>query len=1526
MSSTTDTENHSEFGGNPINATSSNEMARKYVVEKLIDHNYRMWRTRMELILERTNLIRIVNGSEVIPSTEPDLSDWKSRDLDARMEIIMHLSDRQVDHVRSLGSARAMWDHLKQLHQPSDGTTKIFSYRTLMNMEMREGEPTDTFISNWQRQLDAAISAGNIIDETSKCEILMGSLPESWITFVSIHSNEKDLNLQTLIAKIKQDELRRKKPNGQTDTSHTSHMAMAASMRHHYKGNSYKGNYHKPKTFQKFHPRNKPPQGGAGAITMSTIFCRYCNKPGHLERECRKKQFDQKGKGRRFYPQANNATLQSNNKEYEDGDNNFIQAFMCEMEVKQTKGGFRSGSNKIEAYMAVAKSENGENLWFLDTGATHHLTHNKSLLHNYKALPQALEVRFGDNGTKAAIGKGEVHLSINQTRRMSIPNVHYVLGITKNLLSVSEATTNGTIIEFHSNCAIIKHKLPNGEMLITSCPKLGRLYPLQMMEETQIEAHTTLGNIITNTTLLWHYRLGHLNPKSMKTIQTHKLSEGVPTTPFRHLPLCEGCIFGKQSRQPFPHSASQTERRLQLVHSDLCGPMPTTSLNGNKYFISFIDDHTRFTIIYFLKAKSEAFNAFKTYKVYMENQCQSKINTIRTDNGGEYFSHEWIKFCQEHGIRHQHTVPYTPQQNGVAERKNRTLLDASRSMLQVARLHNQFWQEAIATACYLQNRSPHKALGLNTPYSKWFGHKPNLSHLRVFGATAYGHIPLEKRRKLDPHARKGIFVGYGELAGVKAYKLFDLKTKKFLFSRSVTFDEEGLFSNPPTKVEHSQNVNTNLLMPLNILHRKEYKGPITKEQVQKLDEDATIQKEVTHYHHQIPFKSNVHYYHPHQPSKDEDDEQQQQQSSMDELHEINNEERPSTPTHVLSSSSSLEFSPKDGDNFDDPGGTNKEVSYDNFSHSNLKNEEYFQTLIPRKPRSKRKFKNINELMEITEPIEMLSVDVHNNDIDEDFMDDHDQVFDLTPKKALHGPDATQWEAAMQAEMDALCRNKTWTLVPRPKDRNVISCKWVLTKKTDAHGIVVRFKARVVARGFSQIPGIDFKDTFAPTLKMVPLRLMFSISASLNLELHHLDIETAFLHGDLEEEIYMEQPSHFVDPQFPNYVCKLHKSLYGLKQSPRMWHFKLHTYLVSIGFNRLQAEPNIYIRKDGAIYVIIGVYVDDLPIASNSIASIRKTINQLKEKFPVKDLGPLEYCLGIKVTRNRIEGTLTLTQQKLVDDILQKFEMVDCKPISTPMTVPCKLSTNDSPMSIEEEHIMKTLPYRQILGSIRYLVSCTRPDLSYCAGFLSRFMQNPGLAHWQALKRVLRYLKYTKDMGLTYRSFQSKNSSQLSEWINTSLVGWTDSDWGGDLDTSRSTSGMVFIFGGAAIAWKSKRQVSVALSSTEAEYVAAALTAKEGLWIKTIIEELDIFKLMEMKIFCDNQSCIKLSTNPKITDQNKHIRARHHFIRELVESKEMLLHYTSTTTMWADFLTKPVSHQKHWNCCNKIGLYLQKANN
>jgi hypothetical protein len=543
---------------------------------------------------------------------------------------------------------------------------------------------------------------------------------------------------------------------------------------------------------------------------------------------------------------------------------------------------------------------------------------------------------------------------------------------------------------------------------------------------------------------------------------------------------------------------------------------------------------------------------------------------------------------------------------------------------------------------------------------------------------------------------------------------------------------------------------------------------------------------------------------------------------------------------------------------------------ENNVHSSLADEyEYFHDESPSK---NQKFRSLHDIMADSEPMDAVVAELSSrsdsSQVDLDLISD--SSFPLSVADAIKGPDGVKWIEAMQSELNSLIRNNTWDLVPRPGDRRIISNKWVLTKKYDANGVLLRFKARLVARGFTRVPGLDFTDTFAPTLKSTPRRLLFALTAGLNLELHHLDIETAFLHGDLDEDIYMEQPPYFVDPQFPQYVCKLKKSLYGLKQSPRMWHLKLHTYLTSIGFVRLQAEPNLYIRKEDSVFTIIGVYVDDIPIASNSSIHMKKAINQLKEKFPVKDLGSLEYFLGIKVTRNRVDGTLTLSQRKLLHAILLKYEMADCKPIHTPMIVACKLSMNDCPSTPTEEEFMATLPYRQILGSIRYLVSCTRPDLSYCAGFLSRFMHNPGIAHWQPLKRVLRYLQYTKDTGITYHNFQLQNSSHRNGYLQAPLCGWSDSDWGGDIDTSRSTSGMVFLFAGGAISWRSKRQDSVALSSTEAEYIAAALTSKEGLWIKTICEELDIFKLSEVKIYCDNQSCIKLAENPKITDQNKHI--------------------------------------------------------
>ena len=1440
----------------------SSTLTRRYTVEKLTENNYRMWKLRMNLILERAELLDIVSGEETKPTKNPELKEWRRKDLDARMEIIMHLSDDQVDFIKDLETSKEIWDTLKERHEPSDRTTKIYTLRHLVTMEMNESDSIDIFIKNWQSALDAALSAGNKIDEEMKFDLILGSLPDSWDTFITTHGNDKSSNIRDLFVKMRREELRRRKPKFQNDGS----TAMAATIRQH--GQSTQQSTPRAQQLQ----RTGATRGVGGISSISTIICRYCHKPGHIERYCRSKRYDQQNRGRKSNPQAHNALITDDeDTSLTDEDTSFIHAFTCHLQAE----------DEIQLFMAGLQSTN-QNLWFLDTGATHHLTHSREWLHDYKMLSKPLEVRFGDNGMKMAIGKGTINLPINSKSTITMTNVYFVPGLAKNLLSVSEATSNGMVLEFHNNHAIIHHKLSSGEEIKTTCPRMGRLYPLKVMENTLIEANMVSSHHEIDPTLLWHHRLGHLHPKSMKASQIHTIMEGIPRKPFNYLPICEGCIYGKQYRQKFPLHTHQSKQPLELVHSDLCGPLQTSSITGNNYFITFIDDYTRFTIVYFLKSKSEAFKAFTSYKALVENQSQFKIKIIRTDNGGEYCSKEWIFFCNTHGIRHEHTIPYNPQQNGVAERKNRTLLDASRSMLQVAGLPNQFWQEAVATTCYLQNRSPHKVLGLHTPYFFWFDKKPQVGHLRIFGAIAYSYIPTKLRKKLDPHSKKCVFVGYGESNGIKGYKLYDPQNKKFFYNRSVTINEEPLIL---------RNLNTNAS-----------KIMLSSEKFSKDDYNMSEGMKIKNW-------------------KNEHDQAKGATSSP--LEDSIFEDKDCRDT-TCEFQVELARSGKGKEKIEeeDPLWCENRKYEEKNDEASTSQKQSTSPILPRK----EKHRSLREIYEVTKPLEALFVDLHEYNLDnfEEYQMDN---LHPTVEEALASKDAAEWKEAMHKEIDALKKNDTWVLIPPPKGKNIISCKWVLTKKCDANGHVTRLKARLVARGFRQVYGVDYNETFAPTLKMVPLRLLLSITAGLNLELHHLDVETAFLHGDLNEEIYMKQPPFFEDSKYPKYVCKLRKSLYGLKQSPRMWHIKLHTYLETIGFKRLQAEPNLYIRKEGKFFVILGVYVDDLPIASNCGNALKKVIDELKDKFPIKDLGPLEFCLGIKVSRNRTEGKLTLSQRKLIEEILEKYDMKDCKPIQTPMTVPCKLSTDDCPKTTMEEEIMATIPYRQILGSIRYLVSCTRPDLSFCAGFLSRFMQNPGLEHWKALKRILRYLQHTKDMVLTYHTFQIQNPSQLNGYLHTpALDGWTDSDWGGDIDTSRSTSGMVFTFAGGAIAWRSKRQSSVALSSTEAEYVAAALTAKEGLWIKTILEELDIINISGVNIYCDNQSCMKLAQNPKITDQNKHIRARHHFIRDLIEDKEMTIHYTSTNTMWADFLTKPVPQQKHYNCCIKLGLNIVKTNN
>jgi len=365
-----------------------------------------------------------------------------------------------------------------------------------------------------------------------------------------------------------------------------------------------------------------------------------------------------------------------------------------------------------------------------------------------------------------------------------VDNVLYVPGLKRNLLSISQITREKEhlIVEFNASKCLIKDTSQRYKIVLQGIEEDG-MYMLDISKKLQ----QSLKIFVKNEGKLWHERYGHLNFTYLNLM--HKLGMVIGLPNIQHDKyLCEAFLHGKQSRDHFEKQGAWRERKpLELIHSDLCGPMQTLSIGGSKYFLSFIDDFSRKIWVYFLKNKFEVFEKFQEFKIMVEKEFGQSIKTLISDNGGEFKSNDFMNFCKYHGIKRQFTTPYTPQQNGVAERKNRTIVEMARSMLQGSKLGNQFWEDVVHTSIYLLNRSPTKVVRNVTPEELWSGRKPRIGHLKIFGSTCYMHIPKEKRRKLDNKSKRCIFVGYSDYA--KAYRLYDEETNDIIISRDVKFDE-----------------------------------------------------------------------------------------------------------------------------------------------------------------------------------------------------------------------------------------------------------------------------------------------------------------------------------------------------------------------------------------------------------------------------------------------------------------------------------------------------------------------------------------------------------------------------------------------------------------------------------------------------------------------------------------------------------------------------------------------------------------
>jgi hypothetical protein len=808
----------------------------------------------------------------------------------------------------------------------------------------------------------------------------------------------------------------------------------------------------------------------------------------------------------------------------------------------------------------------------------------------------------------------------------------------------------------------------------------------------------------------------------------------------------------------------------------------------------------------------------------VENQTGKKIRVLRWDNGGEYTSKEFMDFCAGEGIRRELTVPYNPQQNGVAERKNRAIVGAARAMLHDQGLPLFLWAEACYTAVYLQNRSPHKAVGSMTPEEAFSGKKPEVGHFRIFGCTTYSYVPSEKRTKLEPMAERGIFVGYSETS--KAFRIYLPSLRKTVLRRDVRFEEDGAFRKSRGTERGEQSSSQIQVSPQQTTVTQSSGPPVSVTGPQSSGSQATDPQ-------------------------------------------VSGSGTSGSTTGSLSSADGVEQ------------GESPPLD----TTSERKKPKWLRDILSDAQGS---VGNPKEAVRESKPPERFC----------SYIAMVSSIRESEPSTFEEATSRQVWRDAMMEEYNSIMKNDVWEVVPRPEGKSVVTSKWLYKLKHAADGSIEKYKARFVARGFSQVEGVDYDETFAPVARYTSIRAVISIAAEMGWKIHQMDVKTAFLNGLIEEEVYIEQPLGFEVHGRESHVCRLKKALYGLKQAPRAWYSRIDAYLQQLGFEKSEADPNLYFIMVGEDPLILLLYVDDLFItgAERLISSCKES---LASEFEMTDIGLMHYFLGLEVWQE--PGHIFLGQGKYVCDILSRFQMGDSRPMTTPMI------TNWKKLHASESQLVDSTLYRQLIGSLMYLVN-TRPDICFAVNTLSQFMVEPRRVHWVAAKHVLRYLCGTVDYGLDYHRGDGVR-----------LVGYTDSDWAGCVSDRKSTSGCCFGLGSAVVSWFSRKQKSVALSSAEAEYMAASQASCEALWLRKMLIGLFGVQLRPTVIYCDNQSCIKLSENPVFHDRSKHIEIRYHFIRDYVQRGAVELQYISTEEQVADILTKALNMGKFVFFRDKLGV-------
>ncbi|CAI7755824.1 unnamed protein product [Closterium sp. NIES-53] len=1168
----------------------------------------------------------------------------------------------------------------------------------------------------------------------------------------------------------------------------------------------------------------------------------------------------------------------------------------------------------LQAVAAAVKAN--PSVVLLDSGCSHHLMGDRSAFVEMSSGGSIKQVTGFNGALQEVQGRGTVALLGEGGRRVLVPDVLYVPGVQESLLSAGQLRDSGVQLLDAGDVTLLR--APDGSLLGRAEFK-GRVLCTNFQpcstqqQEGETVALRTLVTGVRSKGDLWHARMAHVGIDAIERTAAHGSAKGLDLEKGGKSGIpCVSCVGGKITHHTFPSVGEEEEELLGVVHADLCGPFREAAKDGSRYFLVLKDRKTRYVWAYPLAQKSDALAAFQKWLPMAERQCKTTVQALRTDRGGEFLGHDFTLFLDGKGIIHDLTCLYTLEQNGMAEREMHSIVEAVRTMLLHMGVQHHWWHLALAQAVWVRNRVEHASLPSGvTPYELAFRRKPDVSMVRVWGCMLQYMVPQSQRGgKLAPKARWGLHLGVS--AASKGWTVLDLESNRLITTVEAVFYET--MSLAGWKAWHQQEHGGRLMpyAPLPSLF------PITLEEAEEEEEEVVAPPAMPYVPTSVPTPLPPSVYPrvipPAPPS-----------SSSPPL-------APPPPPPVLPSllppsippapappSSSSSTAPPVGE-----GGIEVPPSVEITDGQRLESEQL---------QDERSMDGVQQSggQEIEEQQEIGEQQIGEERIEEQQMVDHQLGEQQTgepqtgeqemwgirdgghvlasgmitaplrrstritrgipplkyawalvvePARLDDEEEDEEWtdldpdvvKEVMDEEMRSLIEQGTWKLVPRPPGVNVMKNRWILNTKFRPDGIVEREKARLVVKGFTQVAGVDYEETYAPVGSYVTARVLLAIATALDLDLMQLDVKNAFLHGMLDRDLYMEQPSYYEDGT-PR-VCKLVKSLYGLKQSPMLWYEALDGVLLGAGWKKSKVDEALYFKSDaeGEMCWLL-VYVDDLLAASRSRSLLGELRDLLQSAFQLREISPVEKYLGLQLIRDRPTRRL-----------VQTFEDVGWQ-------------------SHQEEE------YRQKVGSLQFAACTTRPDISFACSKLGSGQTVRSDQHWKELDRCLAYLVGSRDVALEFGGGPE----------SLELVGYADADDAGDKQYRTSTGGYIFVLGGAAVSWASQRIRCATLSSTESEYVAAVEAGKEARRLRFLLAEFQLLRSEEpTTLFVDNSSAISVAGGMGLKGSLKHMERRHMWLQHMVKRRKLQLQYIPTSEQPADYLTKALHFPAFSHCFEVVG--------